>query len=127
MEEIKLGNEDRSTIIEDFIGKEFERGWKNFVKGIMAENERSNKRLYKILWEIKGQLFTTELDAFIKISGGLPQIRISKNPTGVNVKDNRWRSFSEIWIDQKQSPEGAKGLIYIQVKKNRWLKFHYSR
>jgi hypothetical protein len=123
--ESKLGNEDRTTALEDYILKGFWRGWRNYVKGIRAENERSNKRLYRVLWKFKSQLFTTEVDAFAKINGGLPKIRVAKEPKGIRLKDNRWRSIPEIWIEQKQTAQGPAGSIYIQVKDNRWITFHF--
>lgn len=101
----------------------FNAGWKNFVRTIRQENARSNRRLYKILIEIKGKSFIDSVDRLAKQKKGLPQIRISRKPEGMRLKDNRWSAIPEIWIDQKQTAEGPAGRIYVQVKENRWIHF----
>lgn len=103
----------------------FDRDWKAFVKTIRQENARSNRRLYKILTEIKGKSFVQSLDKIAKKLGGLPKIRVAREPKGILLKDNRYSGITEMWIDQKQTEEGATGQIYIQVKENRWVTFHY--
>lgn len=112
--------------MKDFLEELFDEDWKNFVRGVRQENAKSNRRLFKIVEKIKGKSFVDSVNRLSKQGGRLPQIRISRKPEGIKLKDNRWSAIPEIWIDQKQSVEReATGHIYIQVKENRWLKIHY--
>jgi hypothetical protein len=109
-------------VFDDMINDECKR----FIRSVRQENARSNRRLYKILLVIKGKSFVDSLKRLAMQKGGLPKIRISRQPKGIRMKDNRWSAIPEIWIDQKQSVErGATGHIYVQVKENRWVKFPY--
>jgi hypothetical protein len=75
---------------------------------------------------IKGKSFVDSLKRLATHKGGLPQIRISRQPKGIRMKDNRWSAIPEIWIDQRQGADGdATGHIYVQVKETRWVKFRY--
>lgn len=103
----------------------FDAWWKNFVQAVRQENARSNRRLYKILEPIKGKSFVDSVKRLATGKGRLPQIRISREPKGMKLKDNRWSAIPELWIDQQQTEEGPTGHIYVQVKENRWLKIHY--
>lgn len=111
--------------IPDWLDDEIEKGWRSFVRSVRQENARSNRRLYKLLLQIKGKSFVDSVDRLIKNKGGLPQIRISRQPLGICLKDNRWSAIPEIWIDQRQIEEGATGYLYVQVKGKRWLKIHF--
>lgn len=111
--------------MRDFLEELFDAGWNDFVKSIRQENARSNRRLYKILTEIKGKSFVDSVKRLATEKGRLPKIRVSRCPAGIKLKDNRWSAIPEIWIDQKQTEDGAKGDMYVQVKENRWLKIHY--
>lgn len=129
-EEIKLGNEDRSTILEDVIMGAFDAGWKDFVRSNRQANSKSNRRLFRLLRKIKSDTFAHSLNQLSKIAGGLPQIRISREPKGMRLKDNRYSAIPEIWVDQKQGsiygPNTVTGNIYVQVKENRWVYFHFT-
>lgn len=111
----------------DFI---FEAGWKDFVRSNRQANSKSNRRLFRLLRKIKSDSFVHSLNQLSKISGGLPQIRVSREPKGMRVKDNRYSAIPEIWVDQKQGsiygPGTVSGTIYVQVKENRWVHFFYS-
>lgn len=108
----------------------FEEGWKNFIRASRQANSRSNRRLFKLLRKIKSDSFVHSLKQLSKITGGLPQIRVAREPKGMRLKDNRYSAIPEIWIDQKQGsvygPNTVKGHIYVQVKENRWVYFHYT-
>lgn len=118
--------EKDSTWLDDM----FDAGWKDFVRARRQANARSNRRLFKLLRRIKSDSFVHSLNQFSKINGGLPQVRVSRSPKGMRLKDNRYSAIPEIWIDQRQGsmygPNTAEGHIYIQVKENRWVYFHYS-
>lgn len=43
------------------LDKIFDRDWKHFVKGVQAENHRSNLRLLKVLEQIKNSHFVFDL------------------------------------------------------------------
>lgn len=108
----------------------FDAGWKDFVRSNRQANSRSNRRLFRLLRKIKSGSFVHSLNQLSKINGGLPQIRIAREPNGMRLKDNRYSAIPEIWVDQKQGsmygPNSASGDIYIQVKENRWVYFHYT-
>lgn len=103
----------------------FDAGWKNFVRSIRQSNAKSNRRLYKILEPIKGRSFVDSVKNLLKSQEGLPQIRISRTPIGMCLKDNRWSAIPELWIDQTQTEEGPTGYLYVQVKEKRFLKIHF--
>lgn len=111
--------------MEDFIDDIFEEGWKNFVRSVRQENAKSNRRLYKILEKIKGKSFVDSVKRLATTKGRLPQIRIARKPEGMRLKDNRWSAIPELWIEQKQTEDGATGYMYVQVKETRWLKINY--
>lgn len=127
---IKLGNEDRQTELEHTLTLMTDEGWKNFIRSVRQFNSRSNRRLFKLLRKIKSESFVHSLNQLSKITGGLPQIRVARQPKGMRIKDNRYSAIPEIWIDQKQGsvygPNTVKGYIYIQVKYNRWVYFHFT-
>lgn len=116
--------------LENWINDAFDAGWKNYVRKIRQTNSRSNRRLFRLLRKIKSDSFVHSINELSKINGGLPQIRISRRPKGMCLKDNRYSAIPEIWIDQKQGsvygPNTVKGHIYVQVKENRWVYFHYT-
>lgn len=111
--------------MDDFLEDMFDAGWRDYVRSIRQENAKSNRRLYKLLVQIKGKSFVDSIKRLATQNGSLPQIRISRQPVGIKMKDNRWSAILEIWIDQKQTEQGVTGFVYVQVKKDRFLKIHY--
>jgi hypothetical protein len=111
--------------MEEFFDEMFNEGWKQFIRSIRRENARSNRRLYKILELIKGKSFIDSVNRLATGKGRLPQIRVTREPKGIKLKDGRWSAIPELWVDQQQTDEGATGYMYVQVKNNRWLKIHY--
>lgn len=120
-------SEEHEEYSMDFM---FESGWKNFIRSNRQANSKSNRRLFRLLRKIKSDSFVHSLNQLSKINGGLPQIRISREPKGMRLNDNRYSAIPEIWIDQKQGsmygPNTVSGNIYVQVKENRWVCFHYT-
>jgi hypothetical protein len=99
-----------------------ESGWRQFVMEIRSQNKTSNDRLCRLLRQIKGEEFVDDLKAFMKSIGheyGL--LRVSRKPQGMLLNDNRFETIKEVWIDQRSSPHGPSGVVYIQVKPNRWV------
>lgn len=118
---------DEQEYSMDFI---FEEGWKIFVRANRQANSKSNRRLFRLLKKIKSDSFVHSLNQLSKITGGLPQIRVTREPKGMRLKDNRYSGIPEIWVDQKQGSiygsDTATGKIYVQVKENRWVYFQYT-
>jgi len=117
-------------MVSDFIEELFDAGWNDFVRSNRQSNARSNRRLFKLLKKIKGESFVHSLNQLSKIDGGLPRIRITRTPKGMRLKDNRYSSIPEIWVDQKQNfiygTNIVSGEIYVQVKETRWVFFNYT-
>jgi len=111
--------------------KEFDKGWKSFVDDVRAKNKVSNDRLLKIVEAIKGKDFVDELRGFlISIDEEFAYLQIARKPVGMRLKDDRFELIPELWIDQRSSNMykigGIGGTICIQIKENRWLKFHFE-
>lgn len=127
--DIVLGNEDRSTPLEDYIEKEFDKGWKEFVKDIIAKNKSSNYRLLKALEKVKGKEIVSDVKAILKKVGGTCRIEVVRSTTGMQLNDRRWKSFPVIWVDQKQSSiyghNKPEGTLYVRIDDKRFLSFHY--
>lgn len=125
--EIKLGNEDRSTPLENYIEKEFDKGWVEFVKGIIEENKASNYRLLRVLEKRQGKQFVNDAKAILKTVGGTCRIEIVRSTAGMQMSDRRWKSFPLIWVNQKQTSIYGKpeGWIYVPLDAKRFLSFHY--
>ena len=112
----------------DFLEEAFDAGWRDFVRSVRQENAKSNRRLYKIIEAIRGKSFVDSLKNCVKSTSkyGLPQLRISRYPEGIKLKDNRWSGISEIWVDQKSNAQiGMEGAVYVQVKENRFIKINF--
>jgi len=127
--EISLGNEDRSTPLEDYLEKEFDKGWESFVKKIIEENKASNYRLLKVLEGVKDKQYVNDAKAILKTVGGTCRIEIVRSITGMQMKDRRWKSFPTIWVNQKQSSiygnNKPEGWLYVELDAKRFLSFHY--
>lgn len=127
--DIKIGNEERSTPLEDAIEDMFDDGWKEFVKDIIDKNKASNFRLLTVVEKVKGKDFSSDLKRILKTVGGTCRIEIVRKVLGIQMNDRRWKSFPVIWVNQKQSSiYGAnkpEGYLYVKLDDKRFLSFHY--
>lgn len=108
------------------IDKYFDAGWKSFVKGIRAENDISNLRMFKILQKIKGPEFVADLIKFMKSTGHQhAYLELTKKPKGMLLKDSRFKTIPELMIEKYTSGSYREGKVYIRINENRWVKFTF--
>jgi hypothetical protein len=102
-------------------------GWKAFVDEMISKNKVSNNRLFRLLKSIKGSAFTRDLRSLMRVVGKGQWMRISRVPAGICLKDKRWKTIPELWIDVKSDETGGmSGFMYIQVKSERFIKIYGS-
>lgn len=108
------------------LDKIFDRDWRRFCKEVSQKNTLSNQRLFKVLVSIKGKKFVADLIklmALTKTKGRF--ISLVRQTSGVLLKDRRFATIPEWWIDQRAFEDGIAGKFYIQVRKDRWIMVHY--
>lgn len=106
----------------------FDEGFKSYINSIKKENNRKNKRLFKMLAQIVNEGFVIDLKAFMKAIDRKDNLwRIVRQPVGTPFKDRRFSTIKTIWVFQKASAEDGEnvGSICIQVKQDRWIKLNY--
>src|SRR6185369_4313568 len=102
--------------------KLFDAGWREYAKELRAKNANSNKRILRALITIKGIDFVKDLIQFMKATKTeFNLIQIDREPTGIQMKDNRFSNIPEMWFDQRPrtDPGFYSSKVFIQVKKDR--------
>lgn len=98
---------------------EFDIWCKEYSKIAQDFTLKSNTRILKVFAYIKGEQFSNDLKQLSKIAGdGL--IKLAKSPKGMKIKDKRWSTIPEIWVNQKATSEGIQGEIFVQISTNKW-------
>lgn len=118
---------------DDYIKNEIamENGMDEYFKGI-EQVDRYNNRILKAIKSVKGKAFYRHLVSLIKDAGSVDwnEWEIVKEPNGAKQKETEFgRSIKHIWVDQwSVGTEGDsfEGYIYVQLKKNKYLKFRYA-
>ncbi len=78
----------------DYLEKEFEKGWSKFIKEKRKENLAKNERVFKVLINLKGDLFANQLKQMMAHIGCTYSIlHIVREPIGFEMNERR---FSEI-------------------------------
>ncbi len=111
----------------DYLEKEFEKGWSKFIKEKRKENLAKNERVFKVLINLKGDLFANQLKQMMAHIGCTYSIlHIVREPIGFEMNERRFSEIKTVWVDQKSSSEGYLGSICVQVKPDKWIKMFYS-
>lgn len=105
------------------IMKEFDAGWREWVKDIYQQNHISNLRMFKILNSIKGSDFITDLISLMGKKNKFALLNLTKKPKGILLKDDRFKTIPEIMINKYPSSSYREGEIFIQINAERWVYF----
>lgn len=118
---------------DDYVKNEIamEAGMDEYFKGLEQVDKRNN-RILKAIKSVKGNTFYKHLVSLIKDAGSVSwdEWEIVKEPNGTKQKETEFGlSIKHIWVDQwSVGTEGDsfEGYIYVQLKKNKYLKFRYA-
>ena len=117
----------RASTVQAFYAaaeKEFDNGWKAYMKKRQVEIRASNNRLFRLLAKIQGAEFVSQLYAYKKaVKAENADMRIVRTPTGIPVGDRRFSLIPKIWIEQRECEDGRYAYVCIQVKPERWVRF----
>lgn len=117
--------------IDRFLQNEIdmERGWQE-IADYEKECQHSNNRLLKVIRKIKGRVFYKYLMEIIEESEGMDgKAEIVRAPEGAFQAEKYGRSIPGIWVDQwnvGMTGDSFHGIVCVQLKKDRFLKFCYS-
>ncbi len=121
-----MSKEETKTPIQKAFDPFFDKAWKDYVNQYRKQSVVSNHRLFKILIEIKGLDFVTDLKSLIKqMDISHTRLRVSRVAKGVCLKDRRFKTITHLYIDRCQGSELLTGFVYIQVKEFRFIKLHF--
>lgn len=96
----------------------------------LNELDRKNKRLLKAIKKVKGNTFYKYLLQIIEESEGISGLaEIVSKPVGEFQAEKYGRQIKGIWVSQwSVGTEGDSwdGIVYVEIKPNKYLKFNYS-
>lgn len=105
------------------LDREFDKGWREWVKDIHRQNDVSNLRMFKILSALKGNDFVSDLIKLIGRHNKHARLNLTKKPKGLVLKDNRFKNIPELMINKYPSGSYREGEVFVQVKADRWVGF----
>lgn len=105
------------------LDKYFDKGWREFVKSVQGENDISNIRMFKTLSAIRGNDFVADLIQLMGKKNKHALLRLSKNPKGIPIKDNRFATIPELLIYKYTAGAYREGEVYVKVREGTWIWF----
>lgn len=128
-----MDSKPSAKIIESFLNSEesAEKGMAEYFEGL-KQIEKSDKRLLRAIRHVKGYSFWKNLHKAFKELGTIQEwapLQLVKEPKGDFVKEKYGREIKGYWVDQRSvgdSGDSFEGTICIQIRENKYLKFHYS-
>lgn len=122
-----------AEIVNGFLDGEIamEDGWKEYAKAV-DEVDRKNKRLLYAIKRVKGKTYFKRLMQLINECEGIRECFLGemvREPNGEFVKEPLGRQISGYWVDQRTvgtEGDSYEGTICVEIKPNKYFKFHYS-
>jgi len=108
-----------------------EAGWQAYADGI-EKVRKYNARILRAIKTVKGKAFVKHLSALMESCEAVDWANweILKEPIGSEQSiDEYGREIRKEWVDQRATgTEGDswEGTICVQIKPNKYLKFHFS-
>lgn len=94
-----------------------------------AKIERNNNRILNAIESLKGQQYLTELMEMLKDSEA-DILSISNHTTGSWQNEEEYPLIKGCWVDQYvnggYTGDTYEGYCYVQIKPEKYLKYHYS-
>ena len=100
------------------------------LKKIHDKLSKRNRRILSIIERLKGKEYVKELESVLEesefVDGSLNFVRVT---TG-KYQEEDYELIKGMWVDQYCNGgftgDSFAGYCYIELKQNRYLKFHYS-
>ena len=96
----------------------------------LGEVDRKNRRLLKAIKKVKGKTFYKYLMEILEESEGMSGLaEIVKEPTGEFKAEKYGRQINGIWLNQwttGMEGDSYEGIVCVQLKADKYLKFSYS-
>lgn len=108
-----------------------ENEWKKICEA-EYDIHRRNQRLLRAIKSVKGKTFYKRLMEVIKESEGMRSFflaEIVKVPVGKFQSERYGREIKGIWVDQRSvgmEGDSWEGTVCVEIKPNKYFKFHYS-
>lgn len=118
-------------VIDNFVNNEasMEQGMKEYHAYLNEEN-RKNQRLLKVIKSVKGKTFYKHILDIIEESEGIKGLAcIVKEPTGKFQEEKHGKEINGIWVSQwsvGMEGDSWEGIVCVQIKPNKYLKFPFS-
>lgn len=115
------------------IDKEFSNAmheYAEFEKKEYENSQRINQRLLKAIQSVKGERFVNDLKDYLEDSADVIGPWEIVRETKGNYQEEDYNSLKGLWVDQWRNGgyegDDFAGHIYIELKKDRYLKMYYS-
>jgi hypothetical protein len=96
---------------------------------IERRTERRRKRIFQVAQKIKGDDFVKDLIEVIEDSGFTHGFTLVKTPGG-QYQNEDFKTIPGIYVDQYRNGgmtgDDFAGYCYVQLKENKFIKFHYE-
>lgn len=110
--------------IDKFVEKQINQGWVDYHKYVVEKNRKSNDRILKVLYRMRGPYFVADLMQLMKIADAeSSMIMVTRRPEGQVIVERRLRVIRQTWVNTLAETPARK--LSVQIDPDRYIFFHY--